>query len=165
VFEVTLNGPSSIDWGRVRRQLGLQSSVPQAGFAADPSALRSALVAQGDVRTLWTPEVTTLNNEPALVRVAAAGGTSLTMTVVPQIAADGVILLSVSHVWEEASLTRRAESDTVTRVMDGNTVLIAGLLRAVPASDVRSAGYAELVVLMRPTIVDTGTFVAGGGQR
>jgi type II secretory pathway component GspD/PulD (secretin) len=114
---------------------------------------------------LWTPEVTTLNNEPALMRVAAAGGTSLTMTVVPQIAADGVVQLSVSHVWEEASPTRRAESDTVTRVMDGNTVLIAGLLRPVPASETRTAGYAELVVLLRPIVVDPGTFAAGGGQR
>jgi type II secretory pathway component GspD/PulD (secretin) len=165
VFEVTLNGASSIDWGSVRRQLGLQSSVPQAGFAADPGALRGALVAQGDVRTLWTPEVTTLNNEPALMRVGAAGGTSLTMTVVPQIAADGVVQLSVSHAWEEASLTRKAESDTVMRVMDGNTMMIAGLLRPVAASDVRSAGYAELVVLLRPTVVDAGSFVPVSGKR
>jgi len=161
VLEVTLNGTSSIDWSGVRRQLGLSSAVPQAGFAADPAALRTALLAQGEVRTLWTPEVTTLNNQPALVRVTDGGGTSLTMTVVPQIAADGVVQLSVSHTWEDAPLTRVAESDAVTRVMDGNTVLIAGLLRPVPASSVRSASHAELVVLLRPVVVDPGTFTAG----
>ena len=164
VFEVTLNGTHAIDWGAVRRQLGLQASVPHAGFAADPSALRSALLAQGDVRTLWAPDVTSLNNEPAIVRVSASGGTSLTMTVVPQIAADGVVQLSLSHSWEEAALTRVAESDAVARVMDGNTVMISGLLRPVPAAEGRTGSYAELVVLLRPTVVDAGTFVATSGK-
>jgi hypothetical protein len=161
VFEVTLNGTPSIDWGSVRQRLGLHAGVPQAGFAADPVALRDALLAQGEVRTLWAPDVTTLNNEPALVRVSTAGGTSLTMTVLPQIAADGVVQLSVTHGWEEPSISRVTESDAVTRVMDGHTVLIAGLLRSVPGSDGRAAGHAELVILLRPTVVDAGTFVAG----
>ena len=163
VFEVVLNGGSSIDWNAVRRQLNLQTSVPQAGFAADPAALRRALLAQGDVRTLWAPDVTTINNEPAMVRVSAAAGTSLTMTVVPQIAADGMVQLSVSHAWEE-SPARVAESDAVTRVMDGNTVMISGLLRPAPAAAERSGGYAELVVLLRPTVVDPGTFTPAAGK-
>lgn len=154
VFEVTLNGRQSIDWGAVRQQLGLQAAVPQAGFAADPGALRHALLTQGAVRTLWAPDVTSLNNEPALVRIAATGGTALTMTVVPQIGADGVIQLSVTHTWEEAA-ARVTESDAVTRVMDGNTMMIAGLLR----------GQTELVMLLRPTVVDPGTFVADTGKR
>jgi type II secretory pathway component HofQ len=159
VFEVTLSGAVSIDWDRVRQQLALPSTVPQSGLAADPAALRAALVPQGDVRTLWAPELTTVNNEPAMVRVAAAGGGSLTMTVVPQIAPDGIVQLSVSHAWEQpaagASPARVTESDVVTRVMDGNTVMIAGLLR----------GQTELVVLLRPSVVDTGTFVAVSGKR
>ena len=154
VFEVTLNGRASIDWNAVRQQLGLQTTVPQAGFAADPAALRTALIGQGDVRTLWAPDVTALNNEPALVRVAATGGLTLTMTVVPQIGADGVIQLSVTHTWEEAA-ARVTESAAVARVMDGNTMLIAGLLR----------GQTELVMLLRPTVVDPGTFVADSGRR
>lgn len=164
VLEVTLKDAPSIDWSSVRRQLGLQDGAPQAGLGADPAALRKALLAQGDVRTLWAPDVTSLNNEPALVRVAAGGGPSLTMTVVPQIAADGVVQLSVSHMWEEASQTRLAESDVVTRVMDGNTALIAGLLRLLPPETGGSARYAEVVVLLRPTVVHPGTFVAGSGK-
>jgi hypothetical protein len=164
VLEVTLRDAASIDWQLVRRQLGLQAGVPAAGLAADPAALRAALAAQGDVRALWAPEVTTLNNEPAMVRVATTGGTSLTMAVVPQISADGIVQLSVSHTWEEqAPVTRVTEADAVTRVMDGNTILIAGLLRPAQAAAGTSgtAGHAELVVLLRPTVVDAGPFTAG----
>ena len=167
-FEVTLRDASSIDWGSVRQQLGIRASVPAAGLAADPAALRAALGAQGDVRTLWAPEVTTLNNEPAMLRVTTGAGASLTMTVVPQIAADGVVQLNLSHAWEEIAAGsnpspshRIAESDTVTRVMDGNAVLIAGLLRPAPVMAGVPVRHAELVVLLRPTVVDPGTPVTG----
>jgi type II secretory pathway component GspD/PulD (secretin) len=166
-FEVTLRDMPSIDWRSVRQQLGVRGNVPEAGLAADPAALRAALGAQGEVRTLWAPEITTLNNEPAMVRMSTATGASLMMTVVPQIAADGVVVLSLSHAWQEsaggssaAGSPRSAESDTVTRVMDGNTALVAGLLRDAPATAGAGARHTELVVLLRPTVVDPGAFVA-----
>jgi len=72
---------------------------------------------------------------------------------------------------------RVSGSDTVTRVMDGNTVLIAGLLRpkdiAATAATGMSAmfgvsqkqkGHAELVVLLRPTVVRAGTLATGTSQ-
>jgi hypothetical protein len=169
VFEVTLRESIAIDWRLVRQRLGLTADAPDAGLAADPVALRAALGLQGDVRTLWAPEVTTLNNEPAMVRVSTAGGTSLTMTVVPQISADGIVQLSVAHAWQEPAgdrrdgwfrssrVTRLTETDTITRVMDGNTVMISGLLRPEPP---KKGTRAELVVLLRPTVVGTGTFTA-----
>jgi hypothetical protein len=167
-FEVTLRDAPAIDWNTVRQRLGLRPAVPEAGFAADPASLRAALLAQGEVRTLWAPDVTTLNNEPAMVRMSTGSGASLTMTVVPQIAADGVVQLSLSHAWEEASSgssatpsNRIAESETVTRVMDGNTVMIAGLLRPIAAV---TGTHAELVVLLKPTVVHAGTYVAGSGR-
>ena len=83
VFEVTLKDASAIDWPRARRQLGLPADTTDAGFAADPVALRDALAMQGDIRALWAPEVTALNNEPALVRVSTPGESSLMLTVVP----------------------------------------------------------------------------------
>lgn len=188
VFEVVLKDGPSIDWRLVREKLGLPRGAPDAGLAADPAALRRALEAQGDVRPLWAPDVTTLNNEPAMVRVATPGGTSLTMTVVPQISADGIVQLSISHAWEEHAgersqgflksstpITRTTEADTVTRVMDGNTAMIAGLLRPEQVSVATSGrlsifgsqtqkkpGHAELVVLLRPTVVTPGMFSAGG---
>ena len=188
VFEVVLKDGPSIDWRVVREKLGLPRGAPDAGLAADPVALRRALESQGDVRPLWAPDVTTLNNEPAMVRVATPGGTALTMTVVPQISADGIVQLSISHAWEEHAgnrsqgfmksatpFTRVTEADTVTRVMDGNTAVIAGLLRPEQvtvaagrrvsifgAQAQKKPGHAELVVLLRPTVVTPGIFSAGG---
>ena len=189
VFEVTLREAPSIDWGLVRDKLGLPRNAPDAGIAADPLALRTALAAQGEIADLWAPEVTTLNNEPAMVHISTPGSSSLTMTVLPQISADGIVQLSISHAWDEhdgdqkqgflksTPLMRVSGSDTVTRVMDGNTVLISGLLRpkdiATKAATGMSAmfgvsqkqkGHAELVVLLRPTVVRAGTFTAGSRQ-
>ena len=126
----------------VREKLGLPRNDADAGIAADPLALRNALAAQGEIRDLWAPEVTTMNNEPAMVHVSTPGSSSLTLTVVPQISADGIVQLSISHAWDahdgdqkqgfmkpSTPLMRGIGADTVTRVMDGNTVMISGLLR------------------------------------
>ena len=185
VFEVTLRDAPSIDWRLVREKLGLSGNALEAGIAADPLALRNALAAQGEIRDLWAPEVTTLNNEPAMVHISTPGSSSLTMTVVPQISADGFVQMSVSHAWEEhdgdqkqgflksTPLMRVTGADTVTRVMDGSTVIVSGLLRpkdiAKAATGVsgifgasqKQKGHAELVVLLRPTVVRAGTFTAG----
>jgi len=184
VFEVTLKDAASIDWRAVRQGLGLGSDAAVAGLAANPAALRIVLAAQGTLRTLWTPEVTALNNEPALMRVATPGSSSLTLTVVPQISSDGIVQLSVSHSWEEHAedrrtgilkttpITRVADADTVARVVDGSTIVLTGILRPVEVAAAatgaralfggqgKQPGYAELVVLIRPTIVTPGTFTA-----
>lgn len=189
VFEVTLRDTPSIDWGVVRETLGLPRTAPDAGIAADPLALRTALAEQGAIQDLWAPVVTTLNNEPAMVHVSTPGTSSLTMTVVPQISADGIVQLSISHEWGEHAgdrkqgfmkstpLTRVSGSDTVTRVMDGNTVLIAGLLRPKDIEAKAATGFAgifggaqkqkahaELVVLLRPTVVRAGALTTGSRQ-
>ena len=180
-FEVTLYTAASIDWRAVREKLGVPSATPVAGLAGDPAALRAALAAQGDLRTLWAPEVTTVNNEPALMRIDTPDLASLTLTVVPQISSDGVVQLAVAHTWEEhasgehrdgflkSTPTRRvSEADTVTRLTSGTAMLLAGVIRPVriPKAATGAAalfgaqptqdGYAELVVLLRPTIVTTG---------
>ena len=181
VFEVTLHGPASIDWRAVRQRVGLLPNAPDAGLAADPAALRTALALQGDVRVLWTPDVTTVNNEPAMLRLSTPGATSLTLSVVPQISADGIVQLSIAHSWSEHAgdrkdgwfkstpFSRSTEADTVTRVMDGNTVMISGLLRpheitvattGMFSKQEKTQGHAELVVLLRPTVVIPGTFAA-----
>lgn len=189
VFEVTLRDAASIDWGLVRERLGLPRSAPDAGMAADPLALRNALASQGAIEDLWAPEVTTINNEPAMVHISSPGSSSLTMTVVPQISADGIVQMSISHAWDEhdgdrkngfmqspTPLMRSTGADTVTRVMDGSTVLIAGLSRATEIAKAATgvAGAfgvsqkekrrAELVVLLRPTIVKAGAPTTGSRQ-
>jgi len=74
-------------------------------------------------------------------------------------------------------MMRVSGSDTVTRVMDGNTVLIAGLLRpkdieskattglaGIFGGSQKQKGHAELVVLLRPTVVRAGTLTSGSRQ-
>jgi type II secretory pathway component GspD/PulD (secretin) len=174
VIEVTLNSGSGIDWRAVHVKLGLAEAAPESGLAVDPAALQAALASQGVIRVLSAPELTALNNEPALVRAGTPGAWSLTMIIVPQIASDGVVQLSVSHTWEEQDAGQKGpsvtEADTVTRVRDGNTVLIAGFMRPteVPAgsrsgtslfgghSNTTRTVQTELVVLLRPTVVTTG---------
>lgn len=158
ILEVTLREAAAIDWRAVRARLGLPGDAPQAGLAADPVALQAAIGDQGDIRVLSAPEVTAMNNEPALVRTGMPGVSSLTLMVVPQIAADGLVQLSVSQAWEEQDGSKAAahavEADTVTRVRDGNTVLIAGLLRTAQVAGVsKKTVQAELVVLLRATVV------------
>jgi MSHA biogenesis protein MshL len=178
VLEITPKSASTVDWRTVRAKLGVPDASSDAGLAVDPSALEAALADQGNVRLLSAPDITALNNEPALLRAGTPGVSALTMTVVPQIASDGIVQLSVSHAWEEQSGTPKAprvsvsQADTVARVMDGNTVLIAGLLRPtdVPVTS-RGMGslfggpakkivQAELVVLLRATVVTPGTHPA-----
>jgi hypothetical protein len=188
VFEVTLKDAPSIDWRLVREKLGLPGNAPEAGMAADPLALRNALAAQGEIQDLWAPEVTALNNEPAMVHISTAGSTALTMTVVPQISADGIVQLSVSHEWGQHDGDRKAGflkstpvmrvtgADTVTRVMEGNTVIVSGFLRpkdiataatgvgAIFGASPKQKGHAEFVVLLRPTIVRAGSIAVGSRQ-
>lgn len=144
-FEVALRDTQSLDW----------RAVP-----SDASGLAAALAKQGDVRVLWTPELTVLNNAPAIMRLGAPGAESLTMTIVPQISADGVVRMSISHRWQDegGGAARVSEADTVMRVRDGNTALIAGLQRpgASPGQPRR-----ELVVVVRPTVVTPGAITTG----
>ena len=183
LFEVTLAKGRAIDWSAVRESLGVPRAAPDAGLAADPDALEAALSAQGDVRVISAPEILALNNEPAIVRAATGGASSMTLTIVPQIASDGIVQLSISNAWEETAGERRdgwfrttpfsriAEASTVVRVTDGHTVMLAGWLRPagteVPAGTPAASGgrstlpaVAELVVLFRPTVVTPGALVS-----
>jgi MSHA biogenesis protein MshL len=179
-FEVTLNASASIDWRAVREKLGVPPGTPMAGLGGDPAALRAALAAQGDLRMLWSPEITTLNNEPVLIRLDTPGVATITLTVVPQISSDGIVQLAVSHTWEELAgehkegfpkstpIRRVSEADTVTRLTSGSAMLLSGLIRPVQVSkpatgaaalfgaQPKQDGHAELVVLVRPTIVTAG---------
>ena len=124
---------------------------------ADSAAIQRALASQGDVELLAAPDLLALNNEPAVVR-ATTPASSLTLTVVPQISADGVVQLSVSPSWSSGAADAngaRADADTVVRVANGSTAVIAGLLRsAVLPNGAPSAR--ELVVLLTPTVVSPG---------
>jgi MSHA biogenesis protein MshL len=210
VFEITLKdaAATTIDWDAVAARLGagLRGSAATAGMRiADLDAFMRAIAEQGDVRTIAAPQVLAMNNEPAVMRAGTQGVyfvaasqldengrprerthraesvlEGLTLTVTPQVAADGIVQLSVAPSYAEktgqvksagggtAPILSIAESDSIMRVHDGETIVISGLLqdrtRAKPAT-----GFAgifggqptervksELVVLLTPTVVTPG---------
>ena len=178
VLEVTLNHSASIDWRAVRNILGLPADSAEAGLRADVDAVQTAIAAQGSVRVISAPDVIALNNEPAIVRAGTPGDALFTLTVVPQISADGLIQISVSPSWDErtgqerqqgASAVRVSDVDTVARVRDGSTVPLSGFLHSEDAlknaggfgalfsAPQRSTAHAELVVLIRARVVTPAT--------
>lgn len=156
ILQVTPRAAAGIDWRTVRDQIGVPAAGGAAGVMADPATVQRALASQGDVELLASPDLLALNNEPALVH-AATPASSLTLTVVPQISADGVVQLSVSPSWSSrAGDTNgdRADADTVVRVANGSTAVIAGLLRS--AALPGGVPARELVVVLTPTVVNPG---------
>lgn len=217
VFEVTLTAAPAIDWTALagRAGSGLRStSGAMAGLQVeDFAALMKAIGDLGAIRHIAAPQVLAMNNEPAVMRVGSQGVTfvsrsessangraiartvephatteGLTLTIVPQIGADGIVHMSVSPTFAERTGEVRSsagdrtpvlsvvETDTTVRVHGGETVLIAGLLRdrvqATPSTGLAgffgaqqtTTAHAELVVLLTPTVVTPGGDSATGDR-
>ena len=172
------------------------------------SDIVDALSTQGNVNILSSPRISTLNNQPAIIKVAreepyfqttrttVTGETNTTtevnfltigivLAVTPQISADGTITLTI-----HPSITERAgervsaqgdvvpivdvrETDTVVRVNDRETILIAGLMQNKMFEDIngipllrdipligrlfthisRETKKTELVVMLTPRVI------------
>jgi type II secretory pathway component GspD/PulD (secretin) len=205
VLEVELNDPDarSLDWTALARSAGaaaagvtpsLSPRPVSASLRVGSATLRvgdvprflAALAEQGKVSTLASPQVLALNNEPAVVRAtsrtpSADGGRpqeqGVTLGVTPQIAADGVVMLSLSPIVsvQTADAAGKAlpptairEADMLARVGDGETIVIAGLTREREIRERRTVGFGggwlgrstvvirkrvELVILLTPTIL------------
>jgi type II secretory pathway component GspD/PulD (secretin) len=133
IVEVELKDAKApgVDWQVITTGLiGAPGAAPPARPAARPlTGLRitdvgrfmALLADQGRVATIQTARLVTLQNQPALVRSDA-----LTLSVTPQIAADGVVMLSLTPVLESPA---RAEADTLARVADGETLVLSGFTR------------------------------------
>jgi MSHA biogenesis protein MshL len=197
---------TSIDWTMAASRSGSTVRPGAARGAAgmridDFEALIRALGEQGTVRTIAAPQVIAMNNEPAVIRVGTQGvyfetgseidrngsleRTSmpmavlegLTLTVTPQIAADGIVQLGVAPTYAEKTGESKSsrgdafpvlhvnEVDTLVRVQDGDTVVISGLLqdRVKTTTGTGLAGFfgaqahesvkSELVILLTPVVV------------
>lgn len=217
VFEVLLTESASIDWDALaaRPGSGLRpSSHASAGVTVESfDALMKTIGALGTIRHIAAPQVLAMNQEPAVMRVGAQGvsfasrlqssdsgrivartadavaiAEGLTLTVIPQIAADGIVRMTVAPTYAERTGEARSaagdrvpllsvtEADTTVRVRDGDTVVIAGLLRervqtkestglaGLFGAQDRSVAHAELVVLLTPTVVTPGGASAAGGR-
>jgi len=194
---------------RTGASFGEREARGAAGVRIDDfDALMKAIAEQGTVMMIAAPHVVAMNNEPAVMRAGTQGvyftpasriddhgrafpadattsspGTvlqGLTLTVTPQIAADGIVQLSVAPTYAHKTGESKApgggsvpvlhisEADTLVRVHGGETVVIAALLREREAakpgtglaglfgSQTRQTLKTELVILLTPTVVSPG---------
>jgi len=177
----------------------------------DFKGLISAFAGQGRVNVMASPWVMAMNNEPAVMRVGtqdvyfvttsqvdASSGQILqtvvtpqtinegvTLSVTPQITADGVINMSImpsitertgtatSRLGDQVPIVSVRETDTLVRVHEGETIVIAGLMQDRTTADTskvpilgdvplvgglfrreeRSKRKTDLVILLTPTVM------------
>jgi type II secretory pathway component HofQ len=179
VIEVTLTAPRTrLDWAALS-QASMEEGAPAAAprprtglRVADLDRLLTALAQQGTVSTMAHPRVLALNNEPAIVHAAGRARDEITLVVTPQIGSTGVITLSVSPLVSRRPASGdedvRADVDTLARVADGETVVLASLAiadqveppspgrraRSVPTSvPTRTKTHGERLVLLTPKVL------------
>jgi type II secretory pathway component GspD/PulD (secretin) len=187
--------PQSLDWAALARADG---QAPAAAGSrplvngmrvSDVGRFLTALARQGTVIERAQPRVLALNNEPAIVRgiLTSAGGApgdieELTLGVTAQVG-EGVVTLSLSpivSVGHDASAaspkpdasrvnaTATREADTLARLRDGETIVLAGFTRERETRERKNGGVSggwfgrstvvtkkrvELLVLVTPRIV------------
>lgn len=230
IMEVSLNDETQtgINWNTLldgEAQVGLQTLNTVTNLSEDFMQIKvdsrhltsvlQALATKGDLRTISTPRVTTLNNQKAIVRVVredvyflsqvepavVSNGVAsepvinytpvtipvgVVLDVTPQVGRDRVITLNVhptisdvvsvavSPNEDTAPVLSVRELDTVGKVKDGETLIIAGLMSereqssrsGVPLlKDLPLLGYLfgqtsvrkqkiELVMLLTPVIME-----------
>jgi MSHA biogenesis protein MshL len=191
ILEVELNdaAAASIDLASLARGAGVTGgSAAQrqmiSGLApGDVPRFMAALAAVGKVSLLGDPHIVALNNEPAIVRASRRGGTladeeGITLTLTPQIAAEGTITLSLSPIVSQQiaepdgkrpAVTSVRATDTVARLANGGTIALAGFTRTRESRDRQDAGIkggwfgkktvvtkktVELVILLTTRIVN-----------
>lgn len=150
IVEVELKDENaqSLDWSAI------------GGRVTDLPRVMAALEAQGKVTVLANPRLLTVNNAPAIVRSDA-----LTISVTPQIAPEAAIMLAVSPM---LSSPASAESDTLARVADGETLVLQGFTRDRETKERKNVGIGggwfgrgtvttrkrvEIVILLTPHLV------------
>jgi len=175
IIEVTLSDEyqMGLDWAAFKngpftllsQPIGTANEIFQMGISyGDFSALLDAMSKQGKIDILSSPKISTLNNQPAIIKVATedvywesettySDGVArisstprwitigILMGVTPQIGSDGLIIMdihpsvtektgeSVSAEGDIAPILDVREANAMVKVMDGQTIIIAGLLQ------------------------------------
>jgi MSHA biogenesis protein MshL len=177
----------------------------------DFKGLLEAFADQGRVNVMASPSVMAMNNEPAVMRVGTQDvyfvttsqvdvssgqvlqtvvmphtiNEGVTLSVTPQIAADGLINMSImpsitertgtatSRLGDQVPIVSVREADTLVRVHEGETIVIAGLMQERTSADTSKAPVrgdgppaggpprreeasrrkTDLVILLTPTIM------------
>jgi MSHA biogenesis protein MshL len=168
VIEVELRDESStgINWQAM--------TGPNGG---DSTKLLTALATQGKVNVLSSARITAMNNEPAVVRV----GTQVTpqsltqgvsVSVTPQISADGFVQMkinpsvtertgvTISWLGDQVPIISVREADTLVRVRQGETIVVAGLMQDRVGIDEKSRRKTDMIILLTPTVMGPGETIA-----
>ena len=126
----------------------------------DVAKLLGLLGEQGTVTVVANPRMLTLNNEPSIVRTE-----TISFSVTPQISGDSVLTLSLTPIVKAPTVI---ESDMLARVVDGETLVIAGFTRDREVKEKKAVGISggwfgrstvvtrkrvELVILLTAKIV------------
>jgi MSHA biogenesis protein MshL len=153
---------SGVDWGQIAAGMGSGAApaalqrFPTGVRVTDLSRLLALLADQGSVATIQNAKLTTLNNEPAILRSEA-----LTLSVTPWIGADGTVTLSLTPMLNTPAL---AESDTLARVADGETLVVSGFTHQRDVRERTGGGWfgrgttvverrVELLILLTPRVL------------
>lgn len=171
LVEVTLSDPGAyaVDWSAAVERA--RTPAPRSTGTLDFQAFVSALGQQGTVTVLASPRITTLHNEPALVRVgtqdvvftregdADRAGSLLegfALTVTPHISADGEITLAISpalaqktgevrsHDGQRVPVLAVDELNAAVRLRDGETLVLPGLSRESTLTEAPARGLTAL---------------------
>jgi MSHA type pilus biogenesis protein MshL len=159
-----LGGVATLNQGLIP---AAESGVFQLGITDEKiSALLDAMAKQGNLNILSSPQIVTLNNQAAMIKVTQETvyfeittevdvdtdtttqtiesrtiDVGIVLDVTPQISADGVITLnihpSISEIVGEAvskegdtrPIIDRRETNAVVKVQDGQTIIMAGLMK------------------------------------
>jgi len=203
IIEVSLGGENrlGIDWRRVPTSR-LAAAMGESGGAygvhdQSPEEVIESLSRQGQVHMLSSPKIATLNNQRALIKVGTESvyypgeeegpasrpaampmSEGIVLDVVPQINANGNIMMSINTSITESQEPRPGEagraavmdvrqSNTVVLAGSGQTIVIGGLMKKTRKSredslsllgglfhsDESSEEKTELVILLTPEIM------------
>jgi type II secretory pathway component HofQ len=124
------------------------------------------LEATASVNTIASPRLSTMNNEPSTVSVST-GNEERSITVTPQVSADGFFQLHVTPRIVDRLQTDPArqtppsflEADALVRVREGETAIISGLSYSSSPQQ-----PAEILILLTPSLV-VPSLATQAGQR
>jgi MSHA biogenesis protein MshL len=173
--------------GTLTQTLSPDTEVFQVNFLDidDFSLLLDAMSKQGKTVVLSSPKISTLNNQPAVIKVATEdvywerdivdstwGGNpwaissprwitiGILLKVTPQIGSDGLIIMDIhpsitdkvgeskSPEGDVAPILDVRETNTVVKVRDGQTIIIAGLLQKREEDEVTSVPFLGKIPLL-----------------
>lgn len=198
IIEVVLSDEyqMGIDWSAVFNHDSLKGTLTQMLspgtevfqinlLDGDFSLLLDAMSEQGKTVVLSSPKISTLNNQPAVIKVATEdvywerdivdstmGGNpwavsrprwitiGILLKVTPQISSDGLIIMDIhpsitdkvgeskSPEGDVAPILDVRETNTVVKVRDGQTIIIAGLLQKKEKDEVTSVPFLGKIPLL-----------------